>query len=170
MPGARLHLLHRSRGAALITALVLLIVVTLLTVTAMRFSTLELRMAGNEQQRLAAFESAQAAIDSVIADTDNFPIIGAAGFTNCTANLTSCSRNDITLSGAPFDSTTHFVTVARLPPDTIPIPRGVETSSDKFSAAAFSVNSFFDGSGIGTGSVRIVQGYLVLAPKSNQSN
>lgn len=164
------HACRRARGAALVTALVLLIVITLLTVTAMRFSTLEMRMASNEEQRLSAFQSAQAAIDAVIANTAHFPVTGTAGFTNCTANMTGCDRNGITLSGAPFSTATTFVTVERLSPDTLPIPRGVETSSDKFSAAGFSVNSFFDGSGLGTGSVRIVQGYLVLAPKSNQSN
>lgn len=53
---------RRERGAALIVSLVLLLVVTVLGVTAMRTSTLQERMAGNLRDNNLAFQAAEAAL------------------------------------------------------------------------------------------------------------
>lgn len=170
-PYHSVHDIRHSRGAALIVALLLLIVITLITVTAMRFSTLELRMAGNEQQRVSTFESAQAAVDAVTADLGNFPLIGNVGYTNCNASMATllpsgtCNNTNITLPGTAFS--THNYVATRRESEKVPIPRGVETSSDKFTAAGFSVDSRYRDS---SANINIVQGYLVLWPQSNQSN
>lgn len=50
-------------GAALVVGMVLLIVLTLLAVTAMRTSTLELQMAGNTQFEQNAFQAAEAGLE-----------------------------------------------------------------------------------------------------------
>lgn len=162
------HDIRHSRGAALIIALLLLIVVTLITVTAMRFSTLELRMAGNEQQRVGTFESAQAAVDAVTVHMGNFPMTGNVGYTSCNtgmASLITCNNTNITLPNTAFS--THNYVATRRESEKVPIPRGVETSSDKFTATGFSVDSRYKDSSADVG---IVQGYLVLWPQSNQSN
>lgn len=52
----------RQRGAALIVALVMLLVLTLIAVTASRTSTLQERMAGNLRQSSLAFEAAEATL------------------------------------------------------------------------------------------------------------
>ncbi len=51
-----------QRGAALIVALVLLLVVTVLGVTSMRTTTLQERMAGNLRDNHLAFQAAEAAL------------------------------------------------------------------------------------------------------------
>lgn len=58
MHGSRPH----QRGAALIVALVMLLVLTLIAVTASRTSTLQERMAGNLRQSSLAFEAAESTL------------------------------------------------------------------------------------------------------------
>ena len=56
----------RQRGAALIVGLMMLVVVTLLAVTAVSTSSTELVMAGNEQFRERAFQAAEAGVENAI--------------------------------------------------------------------------------------------------------
>ncbi len=71
---------HASRGAALVTAMMFLIVITLLGLTAMGTTRLNLRMATNEELRVTAQQQAQSLIDAVLADTDaNLALSRAAG-------------------------------------------------------------------------------------------
>jgi Tfp pilus assembly protein PilX len=57
---------NKQRGAVLFVALVFLVIITLISITAMRSSTLELRMAGNEQEQRRALESAQSAVNGLL--------------------------------------------------------------------------------------------------------
>jgi hypothetical protein len=56
-----------QRGAALVIALILLVILTLLAVTGMRMSVAELTMAGNEQFRHQASAASSAGIEVAIA-------------------------------------------------------------------------------------------------------
>src|SRR3954468_16325720 len=56
----------KQRGAALIVGLMMLVVVTLLAVTAVSTSSTELVMAGNEQFRDRAFQAAEAGVENAI--------------------------------------------------------------------------------------------------------
>lgn len=58
MHGSRTH----QQGAALIVALVMLLVLTLIAIAASRTSTLQERMAGNLRQSSVAFEAAEATL------------------------------------------------------------------------------------------------------------
>jgi type IV pilus assembly protein PilX len=61
----RPHLVARpplQTGAALITGLIFLVILTLLGITAMQTSTLEERMSGNARDRNLAFQAAEAAL------------------------------------------------------------------------------------------------------------
>ena len=67
----------RQRGAALVVGLLLLVILTLLAIAGMNTASTELVMAGNEQFREGAFQSAEtgierqvAALDSVSPDSD----------------------------------------------------------------------------------------------------
>lgn len=62
--------LHRQQGATLIIALIMLVMVTLIVVSAMSLSLTNLRMAGNMQYRTEAQAAAGLAIEQVI--TTNF--------------------------------------------------------------------------------------------------
>lgn len=56
----------RQRGAALIVGLVLLMVLTVLAISAMRTATLDLAMAGNAQFRENAFQLAEAGVQATL--------------------------------------------------------------------------------------------------------
>jgi type IV pilus assembly protein PilX len=66
---------HKSRGAALVVGLLLLVIVTLLAVTGMTTANTELVMAGNEQQRLNAFRAASAGVEQAITEVWDVPTI-----------------------------------------------------------------------------------------------
>ncbi len=61
----------RQRGAALIVGLVLMMVLTLLAISTMRTSTLELAMAGNAQYHEQATQLAEAGIEDAISQIEN---------------------------------------------------------------------------------------------------
>lgn len=61
-----LNRVHRQRGAALIVGLVMLLVITVLAVTGMNTSTVQLMMAGNKQFSESAFQAAETGIDRAL--------------------------------------------------------------------------------------------------------
>lgn len=86
--------MQTQRGAVLVVALVILLVVTALGAAAMRSATLEMRMANNSQERQQAFNAAEAALRTAEAWLDlNGHIsqarVGCAG-ANCYNN--SCAN------------------------------------------------------------------------------
>lgn len=64
---------QRQRGVALSITLILLIVFTLLGVFALSTSVLELRMAGNVQQSMDSFQSAEAGVAAVLRTANSEP-------------------------------------------------------------------------------------------------
>ena len=56
----------RERGAALVIALVMLLILTILGIAAMNTSSLEEKMAGNTQEQTHAFQAAESGINSAI--------------------------------------------------------------------------------------------------------
>ncbi len=75
-------------GAALVTALVLLTVVTLLAITSMSTNTLEEKMASNSQEVNRAFQTAETGLAKILVDDSAF-------------NTT----NSVDDGGTPFDPT-----------------------------------------------------------------
>ena len=77
---------HHQTGAALIISMILLLVMTLIGVTAMQSTVLEEKMAGNYRDQNLAFQAAEAALreaESAIATG------GVTGLTNFAADCTS---------------------------------------------------------------------------------
>ena len=62
----------RQDGAILVISLVILVAITLLTISSMRSSNIGLRMAQNEESRIAAVQGAQALAEPVIAASSAF--------------------------------------------------------------------------------------------------
>ena len=56
------HNMHAQRGAALITSLLLLLVLTIIGITTMQMSRMQERMSGNSRDLNAAFQGAEAAV------------------------------------------------------------------------------------------------------------
>ncbi len=61
---------NRQRGATLVVSLIMLVVLTLLAVSGIRSSSVNLRIAGNMQMQAEASAAAQQAIEEVISNTD----------------------------------------------------------------------------------------------------
>lgn len=98
------HLQKRQQGAVLITALIFLVILTLISVAAMRSSTLELRMAGNEQEHRRALQSTQSAINGVLANA-NIQVVDV-GITTCY----QFGPTDTTLAGCTSSNTETLAT------------------------------------------------------------
>ncbi len=166
MDGTRHH--PGQRGAALAIVLVILLIGTLLGLSSLRSTRLDLMMSGHEQDSVVAFQAAQAGVDATLADPNNFVVVGAAGYKNCTTGVAGCDVNDIVLPATPFSALGGNIDVAvtRLSPGAMPPPRSIEFSADKYAVSAFDVNSDYDDVSRGRGQEQVVQGYLVLIPKT----
>ena len=158
----------RQDGAILVISLVILIAITLLTISSMRSSNIGLRMAQNEESRVAAAQGAQALADAIVSDPKTTPVIGGSGFTICTAGESGCNRNDLPVANQ--DIAYYIATgdltgrVQRMGPIFRPPPRVVESSIDKFSSATFEVTATYDRADESLGRQQIVEGVMVLVP------
>ena len=167
MDGRARHV--KQKGAALAVVLIVLVVGTLLGLGGLRSTRLELLISGHEQDKVAAFQAAQAGIDATLAGPNNFVVVGAPGYKNCTAGVTGCNVNEIVLPTTPFSSFSgsNDVEVTRLTPGELPPPRALEFSADKYAVSGFNVDSNYDDVASGGGREQVVQGYLVLMPKTD---
>jgi type IV pilus assembly protein PilX len=91
---------RRQQGAALVTGLIMLLVLTVLAVSGMNTSTLELTMAGNVQYQQNAFQAAETGIDIII-DNRNFTTVAPT-----VLPVTPLSPTDTTQSVASFQNNT----------------------------------------------------------------
>jgi hypothetical protein len=160
---------NTEHGAALTTALIFLAVISLLSVASIRSSTMGVRMSQNEEARFSAIQGAQAFTEAIIASPASTPVVGGAGFSNCTVGQQGCNLYGI---AAPVGYVAQQVAagnlsarVERLTPPDKPPPRVLESSIDKFSAASFQITATFDRSDEGLGRAQLVEGLLVLVPK-----
>jgi hypothetical protein len=77
-----LHRRRGERGAALVMGLLMLVIVTLLAVSAVNTASSELVMAGNEQNRQRAFQAADAAVEPALKTMWSKPQDSVAYWTN----------------------------------------------------------------------------------------
>ena len=70
---------RRQSGAVLIVAMVILVILTLLGVTAMNTSSLEEKMASNTQEQVRTFQAAETGISQAGQDSDAFDTDGTCG-------------------------------------------------------------------------------------------
>ena len=89
---------HAQRGAALIVALILLIVITLVGLAAIGTTILQNKAASNQYDRQVAFQSAEAAMRVATALAPNSPALIAR---NCQTGGTVCQANPFTDSTLP---------------------------------------------------------------------
>jgi hypothetical protein len=162
-----------ERGAALVTSLIFLIVISLFTVTSIRSSTLGVRMAQNEEARFVAIQAAQALTEIVVGAPGATPVTGTHGFSICTLNWDEGACNlpggldPVLPAGYVADEVAADNLrgrVVRFAPTEKPPPRMIESSLDKFTTATFEITAKFDRSAEGLGAARLVEGVLVLVP------
>ena len=66
--------INSQKGAALITALVMLVILTMLGLSSIMTNTMNERMAANSQEVNRAFQAAETGLDLGYADADSFNI------------------------------------------------------------------------------------------------
>lgn len=163
--------MDKQRGAALITALIFLIIITMLSLSSMRSSMMELRQASNDEIRAAAFQNAQTLIDAVLDTPSAMPVVGDVGFRNCSGDFTgyNCDGTGLSLPdglyAAELADESVRVVVERLGPTFRPPPRGLGTSARMLTAAAFRIDASFDRGDQGQGHAEVTQGVLIVVPK-----
>lgn len=159
----------RQRGAALITALIFLVIITMLSLSSMRSSILELRQSSNDEVRVAAFESAQAIIDGVLDTPGNMPVVGDVGYRVCSGSGADCDQTGMALPDGMYATEIGAgqvdVKVTRLSPLYRPPPRGLGTSARMLTAVAFQIDADYDRTADGFGNAEITQGVIVVVPK-----
>lgn len=167
MPARRLAPPADQRGASLLTALIILVAVTILALGSLGTSLLELRMSSNHEASVTAKQTAQAALDAVLADAEaSFIVTGNIGNTRC-VNLTGCDGALATLP-APL-TTASEVRITRTSEQGCPPAVSKATSCANANAANFEVESMYDNTLQGGGNTELVQGYIKLIPVSGQA-
>lgn len=145
-----MHKHKRQKGAALIVGLVLLLVLTVLGVSGMNMSALELQMTGNSQAQQLAFQAAETGIDVALSG----PVSTAAAVNYPTT----------TVSGGVAQYTAQIACVG-----TTRVPDGAY--SDNESAQAI----HFDATATGTQPVRNAvsdhtQSVYIVGPSASNPN
>jgi type II secretory pathway component PulK len=132
--------LRKHRGAVLVIALVLLLIVTLLATTGMAMSITEFVMAGNEQFHRKAIDAASAGVETVIARLVTSPPEQRA----------SVSASGATAAGEFIASVKDVGAESNL----------TGFSSEKFIGRHFDINS--EGASVRNASDAQIQGVLVI--------
>lgn len=163
-----------QQGAALATALIFLIILTLLGLAADRSGRIALRLADNEQSRIEALETAQSIVDAVADDATNLPILNGVGYGSCflspaspdgtsptPPSTFSCASSDSSLLDGRYPYYT-YVKTERLAPEKMPMQRGFGSSGLQYSGALFSVTGGYDRRGDGQSAAEISEGIVRL--------
>ena len=147
----------RQRGVTLLVVLLLLMGITLISVSSVGTSVMELRMARNVEASATTFQTALAAIDFVISDPANLPMVGPLN-----------EPVSVTLSGSPFTVSggdSIDTSAARISECGAPPRMRNATSLMAYSAFQYDVIATLDKNATGMGQSGIVQGYLQIGPK-----
>lgn len=104
---------RRQTGAALITGLIFLVVLTMIGITAARMSTLEERMSGNMRDRAIAMQAAELALRDAIRDAINAVPASArniSGITNFVADCGASTSGTLTDDGLCYTGSAGYTT------------------------------------------------------------
>jgi len=169
---------RHQHGAALATALLILIVLTLLGLAAMRGSRLELKLSQNAESRVNARQSAQAIADGITQIESSLAISSGPGYRACYRPESGEAQPDSlpfactsSTLAAPADGGLHAHTYAlaqREAPEFLSTAtlRGAGNSGRSYDYARFTVIGGYDHSSEGFGAAEVVQGVLKLHAKS----
>ncbi|HEY7772113.1 MAG TPA: PilX N-terminal domain-containing pilus assembly protein [Marinagarivorans sp.] len=164
----------RQAGTVIVIALIFLLLTGLISVSAMKTSIFETKMASNEQLKEEAFQTAQGVVNAVTSDINNFVIAGDVGYKICKTGAAGCDSNTIALAATTSTLTAKNVDyhITRKAPLFAPIPfRASEqnaSSAKSYSAALFEVNAEYDGSQDRLGQAAIAQGVAIKVANAGQ--
>lgn len=152
-----------QRGVALIISMILLLVVTIAAVTAVRFSSMELLVARNDEYRFTAYHGAQSLVDATIAA--GVPATGNDGIVSCSStSLTGCGTALTTSLPSSIASSTdisngYVQVVVRQVAHDKPTGRKLTNSGKNVRAGRWVITASYNQSGNGAGSTQVNQGY-----------
>jgi len=160
--------------------MIFMIILTVLTLSSMNNSVMEQKITANEQYAMEAFESAQSVVDATLDSPGSIKVLSDTNVRICypasvSSSDASCTQTyDLSARFSSIDGDNNAFSskitgkIIRLDPETLPAPRGLETSADKYDVALFEIEGTFNNSAEGYGRSTVGQGYIVLVPKSGQ--
>ncbi len=127
---------NKQNGVVLVVSLIMLLILTLLGISALNTTSMEEKMATNSQSINRAFQAAEAGIDAAYADSDSFNL--SADITN-KVSIIADSNNDGDITDAGDYSAGANTTASYLRATNPPV--GSLYSSSLFSAFHFDLQS-----------------------------
>ncbi len=164
-----MHNIQNSKGAALITSLVMLMALTVVSIAAMSSTTAQLQMAGNDHDTADAYGRAQSVVDAVLELPTAFVVQGDAGYTVCNSGVAGCDANSIIFSDALLTGSNVQAKVELLSANYV-ASRASGDSASKTTPVLFSVTGSYDDTGNDRGKAEAVQGLVVIIPKADQGS
>jgi hypothetical protein len=160
-------------GVALAVALIMLVVLTLLALSGVRLSTMELRQSVNDEIRMNAFETAQSLVDATVRSFVNTPVL-AQGVSICAHQIGTCTdvRSNMLPSDFPptpgytlqqdIDNSRVNVVVTGIPPLNAKPPVGTGFSITDFNAAYLQVQGIYTKNSVNLGQTQVNEGIAVV--------
>ncbi len=162
----------RQRGISLFVAMIMLAGVTMMSLAAARMTMLEITMAGNEQDRVAAFERAEAGLHALYENRAGVVDFNSGvGHIDCTGNVAlgaDCDEQTITLPSGDFHPTKNYGWSKRVGAAKLLCPPAyLEISCTDAKAAYFEFRSRYDDRAAGGAMVEVTQGLLSILPEQD---
>ena len=163
---------NKDDGTVLILALVFMLMLAVISTTALHTALLQLRMAGNDQFLEEAFHKAEAIADELSQSPDNFLLDTEVGHSNCPLDpkILDCEFRllPVPVSASTSEGYEFDYRITRQDPllwQDFPMRESQATvpNSRTFDAAIFEVDVRVDGSRKRRGSAHVVQGVAVRA-------
>jgi len=153
----------KQSGTALITALVLLVALTLVALSGIQSTSVQLQISGNDEATVEAYEYAQSIVDAVIETSTNFVVGANNGYTTCLNAAPGCDTDTINLTEAMFAGIGIQAKVQLLKIGQS--PRLVNGNSlSQTNGAYFSISGEYDETANNRGKSSVVQGYVMIIP------
>ena len=170
----------KNKGVVLLLAMVFLLLLAILSATAMQTGILEFRMVGNEQFQEEAFQAAQAIVSAISSNGDNFPEASEVGATICkvgdsspacheTVYITLDSGLETVPPGVEVAYRVERVGPLYLPELPVRLAQTSVSSSLAYNAAVFETQVRIDGTGVNLGVAELAQGVALLVANSTGS-
>lgn len=167
----------KSKGAALVTSLILLMALTMVSLAAIQTTAVQVQISSNDQLTIEADQYAQSVIDNVIENSANFPVSNTSNYTICAVTGSGCNATGVTLSDPMFSTSAVGINptdgvqakVQYLKTGTTPrMAASAASSANSFKSAYFSITGSYDKTGTGGngGKSTIVQGFIFSYPQN----
>ena len=145
----------RQRGATLVVAMLILVTVTLLSLSGVTTSVLELRMARGSQADTETFQIAQSGADYAISTAGALPTVGSTGVFRV-----------VDVSAEPLFATqtgeSIRVRAARVRDCALPPRSRQGTSAEAYKAFHYEIEATVDRNATGWGRNALTQGWIML--------